>query len=232
MKKTHIQPNFFVYLVLVLSLIAGCKKDDGDNNPAGTVKDVEGNVYHTVTIGTQTWMIENLMTTKYRNGDPIPLVPDSAQWIALSTGAICYYDNNSANGNTYGLLYNWYAVNDPRNIAPEGWHVPTREEWNTLITFLGGGMVAGGKLKEAGTTHWNSPNTGATDEAGFKGLPAGGRRFTGEFQSLGQSTLIWTSTNQNATEAWPIGLAYNSELLFNSFSMNKNSGFSVRCIKD
>jgi uncharacterized protein (TIGR02145 family) len=232
MKRTHIQPVFFVYLVLAFSLIAGCKKDDSDDNPASTVKDADGNVYHTVTIGTQTWIVENLKTTKYRNGDPIPQVTDSAQWIALTTGAYCYYDNNPANGNTYGLLYNWYAVNDSRKIAPEGWHVASLEEWNVLNTFLGGDLISGGKLKETGTTHWNSPNTGATDEVGFKGLPGGGRSFEGVFQNIGQSGLWWTSTESSANDAWPCGLSCNSELIFKSFSLKKNSGFSVRCIKD
>lgn len=232
MKKIRFQSFYFVYLVLGLSLIAGCKKDDNDNNPAVTVLDVDGNIYHTVTIGTQTWMIENLNTTRYRNGDTIPMVPESAQWLSLSTGACCYYDNNSAYRSTYGLLYNWFAVNDSRNIAPEGWHVASREEWNILNTFLGGDLVSGGKLKETGTLHWNSPNTGATDEVGFKGLPGGGRAFEGPFQSIGQSGFWWTSTENSATDAWPRGLSYNSELIFSSFWLNKKSGFSVKCVKD
>jgi len=232
MKKIHIQPVFFVYLVLAFSLIAGCKKDDSDDNPASTVKDADGNVYHTLTIGTQTWMVENLKTTKYRNGNPIPQVADSAQWIVLTTGAFCYYDNTSTIGDTYGLLYNWFAVNDPRNIAPKGWHVATSDEWNTLNAFLGGEMVSGGKLKETGSTHWNSPYTSAKDEVGFKALPGGGRTNLGNFQNLGKQGLWWTSTENNAADAWPRGLSSDFAMLFMSFSLDKNSGFTVRCIKD
>jgi uncharacterized protein (TIGR02145 family) len=139
-----------------------------------TVTDIDGNIYHTVTIGTQVWMVENLKTTKYRNGDPIPNVTGNA-WAALTTGAYCWYNNDAATYKaTYGALYNWYAVADSRNIAPTGWHVPTDAEWTTLTTFLGGESVAGGKLKETGTNHWTSPNTGATNETGFTALPGGG----------------------------------------------------------
>jgi len=235
MKTKNCFPIFsMVILGLLIILASACSKDDkDDNNPApGTIKDIDGNIYHAVTIGTQTWMVENLKTTQYRNGDPIPQVADGAQWAGLTTGACCYYDNNSTNGNTYGALYNWYAVNDPRNIAPEGWHIASMEEWNILNTFLGGELVSGGKLKEAGTTHWNSPNAGATDEVGFKGLPGGGRSLDGIFNSVGQSGIWWTTTESTATDAWPRGLSYDSELIFSSFWLDKNSGFSVRCIKD
>jgi uncharacterized protein (TIGR02145 family) len=235
MKKKICFPIFsMVVLGLFLILASACTKDDNDHNNTapGTIKDKDGNVYHAVTIGTQTWMVENLKTTQYRNGDPISQVADSAQWISLSTGAYCYYNNNTDNSTTYGALYNWYAVNDPRNIAPEGWHVASMEEWNILNSFLGGDLVSGGKLKETGTTHWNSPNTGATDEFGFKGLPGGGRTSDGIFQSIGQSGFWWTSTENSTTDAWPRGLSYNSELIFSSFWLDKNSGFSVRCIKD
>jgi uncharacterized protein (TIGR02145 family) len=216
-----------------LFLTSSCSSDDQDENPVqNTVKDIDGNVYHTITIGTQTWMVENLATSRYRNGEPIPQITEVDQWISLTNGACCFYDNSSVNGDVYGMLYNWYAVNDPRNLAPEGWHVASTEEWNTLISFLGGELVSGGKLKETGTAHWNSPNTGATDESGFKGLPGGGRSQEGVFNSIGQSGLWWTSTENSTTDAWPRGLAYNSELIFSSFWMSKRIGFSVRCIKD
>lgn len=232
MKTINRYAVFFFYLGLVAILSVGCKKEDNPDDHTGTIKDKDGNVYHAVTIGTQTWMVENLITTKYRNGDPIPQVADDAQWAGLFTGACCFYDNNSANGSTYGALYNWYAVNDPRNIAPEGWHVASMEEWNILNTFLGGELVSGGKLKETGTTHWDSPNTGATDEAGFKGLPGGGRSLDGLYNSIGQSGLWWTTAESNPDNAWPRGLSYNSALIFSSMWLDKNSGFSVRCIKD
>ena len=124
-----------------------------------TVTDIDGNVYQTVTIGTQEWMAENLKVTHYRNGDPIQLVTDDSSWSNLSTGAYCDYDNDGDNVAVYGRLYNWFAVNDSRAIAPAGWHVATAADWQTLIDILGGDAVAGGKMKEAGTAHWLAPNT-------------------------------------------------------------------------
>src|ERR1035437_4904310 len=127
-----------------------------------------------VTICTQSWMLKNLDVSTYRNGDLIPEVTDGSAWSALTAGAWCWYNNDSAtNASTYGKLYNWYAVNDPRGLAPTGWHVPSDAEWTTLSTCLGGNAVAGGAMKETGTTHWTSPNTGATNSSGFTGLPGG-----------------------------------------------------------
>lgn len=130
-------------------------------------------VYKIVKIGNQVWMAENLNTSHYLNGDSIPQVQDKAEWVALTTGAWCYYQNDAENGKTYGKLYNWYAVNDPRGLAPEGWHIPTDAEWIALIDYLGGTNVAGGKMKQIGTVHWISPNLGATNESGFSALPGG-----------------------------------------------------------
>ena len=118
-------------------------------------------------------MAENLKVSHYRNGDAIPNVADKAFWASLTSGACCDYDSGTGDAETYGRLYNWYAVNDRRNIAPEGWHVPSDAEWQILIDDLGGDSVAGGKLKEGGTTHWQSPNTGASNETGFSSLPGG-----------------------------------------------------------
>jgi uncharacterized protein (TIGR02145 family) len=197
------------------------------------VTDVDGNVYNTVTIGTQTWMKENLKTTHYRNGDPIPNVTDNAAWITLTTGAYSNYNNDAANVATYGRLYNWYAVNDARNIAPAGWHVPTDGELNALVNYLGGVSIAGGKLKEAGTTHWASPNTGATNSSGFTALPGGFRLSTGGFFGyITQNGYIWSSTEYNAAGAWLGGVSYNSNGVESGTSVFKYSGISVRCIKD
>ncbi|MEO6542359.1 MAG: fibrobacter succinogenes major paralogous domain-containing protein, partial [Ferruginibacter sp.] len=146
-----------------------------------------------VTICTQIWMLKNLEVTTYRNGDLIPEVTDPTVWSTLTTGAWCYYSNNAANGPVYGKLYNWYAVNDPRGLAPTGWHVPTDAEFTTLRTCLGGNAVAGGKLKEIGTTHWNSPNVGATNSSGFTALPAG-ESGGGAGINMGQFNNMWTST--------------------------------------
>ena len=177
-------------IMLLFTLVSCSKKDDPfnqvNNQNAATVTDIDGNVYHTVTIGTQTWMVENLKTTRYRNGEAIPNITDNASWAALITCAYCDYNNIPSNSITYGKLYNWYAVNDSRNIAPMGWHVSTDAEWTTLTTFLGGTSIAGGKLKENGTIHWNSPNVGATNETGFSALP-GGYRLNSGFYGAGDS---------------------------------------------
>ena len=195
----------------------------------GTVTDIDGNVYHTVTIGTQVWMVENLKTTKYRNGDAISYVTGS--WVSLVTGAYCWYNNDAANKTTYGGLYNWYAVADSRNIAPTGWHVATDAEWTKLTTYLGGESVAGGKLKETGTTHWSSPNAGATS-SGFAALPGGYRdAYDDSFDYVGYAGYWWSSTARDAALAWPRGLDYDGADVTRNGS-DKRDGFSVRCVRD
>ncbi len=201
----------------------------------GTVTDYDGNVYNTITIGTQVWMKENLKVTHYRDGSPISKVTDGATWATLatsSTGAYCWYNNDSVtNGQVYGALYNWYAVNDSRKIAPAGWHVPTDAEWTTLETYLGGVSVAGGKLKETGTTHWASPNTGATNESGFTALPGGYRYSSGTFAVLTMNGLWWTATEGNLYDAKYHWLFYDYSLVTLA-TLNKKAGLSVRLIKD
>jgi uncharacterized protein (TIGR02145 family) len=209
----------------------GCQKDDSENNNL-TVADYDGNVYRTVKIGTQTWMVENLKVTHYRNGDPIPNVTDNAEWIALTTGAYCWYNNDeAANKDIYGALYNWYAV-ETGNLCPTGWHVPIDAEWTTLINFLSGEAVAGGKLKEMGMTHWNNPNTGATNISGFTALPGGylveGGLF---FYDVGQDGYWWSSTEYNTALAMDRHMFYNDSNVV-SYHDNKEYGFSVRCVKD
>ena len=209
--------------------------DQTNNDPTsttGTVKDIDGNVYKTVTIGTQVWMVENLKTTKYRNGDPIPHVLVNTTWAALTNGAYCWYNNDiTANKATYGALYNWFTVIDKRHIAPSGWHVPTDGEWAILTTFLGGKSFAGGKLKETLTSHWSSPNTGATNNSGFTALPGGYRDKFGVFSMVGNIGGWWASTQYSKSVAWYRYVDYNSSIVY-SCSSYKNSGFSVRCIKD
>jgi uncharacterized protein (TIGR02145 family) len=195
-----------------------------------SVVDIDGNFYHAVAIGTQVWMAENLRTTKYRDGSPIPNVTDSSVWILTTEGAYCNYNNDTTHSNTYGRLYNWYAVIDTRNIAPEGWHVPTQDEWNTLVQFLGGGAVAGGKLKETGTAHWNSPNRGATNAYGFSGLGAGTRLTI--FSGIGQEGTYWNASIWAETkDPWVTSLFYNS-MGAGAISYDEHNGLSVRCIKD
>jgi uncharacterized protein (TIGR02145 family) len=184
-----------------------------------------------VTICGQIWMLNNLEVTTYRNGDPIPQVTDPSAWAGLTTGAWCYYNNNSANGPVYGKLYNWYAVNDSRGLAPTGWHVPSDAEWTTLETCLGGASVAGGAMKETGTTHWTSPNTGATNSSGFTGLPGGYRYSDGSFLDVGNYSDWWSSTQSTIAEALDRYVGYNAASISSS-SYAKQGGFSVRCIKD
>jgi uncharacterized protein (TIGR02145 family) len=229
-----------IYPLLVMGfafiLITGCKKEDDNNdNPSseltyGSVTDIEGNVYKTIVIGTQTWMAENLKVTKYRNGDVITNITDGTAWENAKTGACSDYDNTL--NSTYGKLYNFYSVIDSRNIAPIGWHVPTDAEWATLTEYLGGVMVAADKLKEAGTTHWKSPNTGATNESGFTALPGGFRSyFEGKFYQIGTTGSWWTSSDNGAIMAWNRDVYYNISTETN-YSNDKANGYSVRCVKD
>jgi len=211
-----------------LSNVPSGKTEPGDST---TVTDIDGNVYKTIKIGNQWWMAENLKVTHYRNGDPIPNVTDNSAWSGLSTGAYCNHDNNEINVDTYGRLYNWYAVVDSRNIAPAGWHVPTDAEWQTLVDYLGGSAIAGGKMKEAGTTHWYSPNTGATNESGFTALPGGWRDMDGYFSSLGGSAYFWSSTEYDTSTA-EMHILYFKHSSVNHISGLKRCGLSVRCVRD
>jgi uncharacterized protein (TIGR02145 family) len=227
----RIRHNLTVYLITMVAMVAmvvtGCKKEKDDPE---TVADIDGNVYKTVVIGSQVWFGENLKTTKYGNGEPIPEVTGETEWFNLTSGAHCRYNNNSANTPVYGLLYNWHAVKDSRNVCPDGWHVPTYNDWVTLVDFLGGESVAGGKLKEKGTSHWFSPNTGATDEYGFTALPSG-YRMSGSFQQPGYYGVFWSSTEEDATDGWILNLVSSSTQSYLE-SAYKTDGLSVRCIKD
>jgi uncharacterized protein (TIGR02145 family) len=188
--------------------------------------------YSTVTIGGQVWMQKNLNVCKYRNGDDIPQVQDPTLWANLTTGAWCYYENNTANGSIYGKLYNWYAVNDPRGLAPLGYHVPTDADWTTLTTFLGGTAVAGGKMKATGTSLWTSPNTAATNESGFTGLPGGSRNdVDGLFGYVGNIGSWWSSSEDDTTAAFGRTLGYSFGNV-SYFIFPKGRGFSVRCVKE
>lgn len=196
------------------------------------VTDIDGNVYHIVTIGTQDWMVENLKTTKYRDGTPILNITDNTAWAQLTTGAYCWYNNDATtHKSTYGALYNWYTVVDIRNLCPTGWHVPTDDEWLTLTNYLKGQSIAGGKLKETGTTHWHSPNTGATNETGFTALPGGARDPFGSFFNLGNSGFWWSTTEQDANSVWYPYIFYNDVIAFRTYS-DKKLGLSVRCVRD
>ena len=213
--------RLLLVLVIIAILFEGCCKDYpqypgrttaifNPNKTYGTVTDIDGNVYKTITIGKQTWMAENLRVTRYRNGDPIRYLPvnkngqDSLQF--MTQGVYCAY-NDTANPDsiaTYGLLYGGYAVTDPRGIAPEGWHVPTAQEWDSLIVAVnygindiddyGNSKLVGGKLKEGGNRHWHSPNY-ANNTSGFSALPGGFRFTDNTYNRLGSACLFWTSTS-------------------------------------
>jgi len=209
----------------------------------GILTDIDGNTYKTIVIGDQCWMAENLEVTHYRNGDNIPRVTDPDTWRYLTTGARCEYDDNPAFVPVYGRLYNWYAMIDTRNIAPEGWHVPSDAEWKQLEMYLGmsqeeadqeggyRGTDEGGRLKDAGFLYWYSPNTGATNETGFTGLPGGYRSNGGSYATLYSSGLFWTSTEALSISAWFRHLYYKSAGVSRD-DLNKECGFSVRCVKD
>ena len=191
-----------------------------------------GIVLPSVTIGTQIWMAKNLDVTTYRDGTPIPQVTDPNAWANLTTGAWCYYNNASANGLIYGKLYNWYAVNDPRGLAPVGWHIPSHAEWNTLSNFLGGSSVAGGFMKETGTLHWRSPNTAATNSSGFTALPAGFLDSGGaSFLTINDNANWWSTTEVSIAGAYYRYMNYTNNTLYVN-GVNKKQGNSVRCVKD
>ncbi len=204
-----------------------------NNSSAGTVTDYDGNSYPTVTIGEQVWMQANLNVGHYRNGDPINEVQEGWWWTSAA-GAWCYYENNPANGTIYGKLYNWNAVNDPRGLAPEGWHIATYADWQILGYYLGGEAMAGGKMKS--TTGWNAPNSGATNSSGFTGLPGGFRwddESNGAFGGVGHVGYWWSSTSNGVCcgSAWYVALGYNNNGLTSSHSTSQY-GYSVRCVKD
>ncbi len=208
------------------------------------VTDKDGNEYKTVKIGSHEWTTENLTVERYRNGDLIPHVRDKEEWSDLKTGAWCYYNNNPKNGNKYGKLYNWYAVNDSRRLAPEGWHVPSDSEWTKLTDNLGGITKErklengskywyiksiGGKLKAR--TLWNNPNTGATNESGFSAFPGGFRYSNGNFTSIGKYGNFWSASEYSIGTAWNRVLYYDDSGVASYYSSMLH-GLSVRCVKD
>lgn len=198
----------------------------------GTVTDIDGNVYYTVTIGTQIWMVENLKVTKFQNGDPISNVIADSIWWRINTKAYCNYNNDSNNGKIYGHLYNWWVVNDSRKIAPTGWHVPSDGEWTILSNYLGGDSVSGWKLMENGVIHWNSLALGGSNESGFTALPGGYRNSIGGFSDLRNKGNWWSSTNSDEDFTGSFGLRMDDMRLYKNLQTNKLGGASIRCVKD
>ena len=184
-----------------------------------------------VTIGYQVWMIKNLDVATFRNCDPIPQAKTAEEWKKAGENqqpAWCYYDNDPANGTKYGKLYNWYAVNDARGLAPQGYHIPTDAEWTTLTTYLGGEEVAGTKMKN--TSGWNENGNG-TNSSGFNGLPGGSRNSSGPFDAIGKVGSWWSSPELNTDDAWDLSLYYLNGFVY-SFKYDKGDGLSVRCLRD
>jgi uncharacterized protein (TIGR02145 family) len=225
----HMQLKISAILLLGVGL-AGVQAQTGtllDN-----VTDIDGNVYKTVTIGNQVWMVEDMKTTRYRNGDPIGTTnPDTMDISSESTPKYQWaYNGDESNAATYGRLYTWYAATDKRNIAPVGWHVPTNAEWDSLTSFLGGKIAAQAKLKEAGTIHWNSPNDG-TNESGFTALP-GGNHWGNKFLGIGLFTHWWTATEHDTLFAWRRRLKNDGPANNYKGYAHKINAWLVRCIKD
>lgn len=244
-----------IFFLLVSTVFwCACSEDkiDGKLNSKkeqSTMIDIDGNVYltdyilnrptipvlsYTSSIGQQIWTVQNLNVSRYRNGDPIPQVADQAQWAQLTTGAWCYFNNDPANGAIYGKLYNWYAVNDPRGLAPIGYHVSTDSELTILTNFLGGQTVAGGKMKA--NSLWAAPNVGVTPDSRFSGLPGGFRFSDGTSSEFGydsgQGGFWWSSTAiPSENYAWRIGV-FNSASNVSRGVQGKRDGLSVRCVKD
>jgi len=229
MKK---KPGILIFQILAMGLSAmitiSCSKTADENT---TVKDIDGNVYKTVTIGNQVWMAENLKTINFNDGTPITLVTGNSAWGALTTPGYCWYANEEATSKaTFGALYNYYTVKTG-NLCPTGWHMPSDGEWTTLTTYLGGDSIAGRKLKETGITHWQTPNTGATNETGFNALPGGYRTDTGPYNSIGQSGYWWSSTGISLVSSWNRTMSYAEKKVERNGSFTQN-GFSVRCIRN
>jgi uncharacterized protein (TIGR02145 family) len=220
-----------MYYVKVLSFVFSIYCFYISNLQAQTVKDIDGNIYHTLSLGQQEWMLENLRVTHYSNGENIPRIPDSQMWSNLTSGALCSYDSSLINLKLYGEIYNWFAVSDARNVCPSGWHVPSDAEWTVLTDYLGGENIAGGKLKEKSTAYWKRPNSGATNESGFLALPGGFRNYDGIFYDRGYYGFWWSATKAKSGVAWGRGLYY----FYGDVNRDYNEmtdGFSVRCVRD
>jgi uncharacterized protein (TIGR02145 family) len=220
----------FIALVYLQTLLLFTIINVATAQNGSTVKDLDGNNYKTIKIGNQTWMAENLRSTKYNDGTVIPLVTDKPSWILLSTPAFCWYNNDTIYKNSYGALYNGYAINTDK-LCPSGWHVSTEAEWETLIDFLGGKNIAGGKLKESGTTFWKEPNSGATNESGFTALPGGTRYKNGLFFSIKTNGYWWILSKAGSLNGWYWSMN-NSTVGLSKNYYDLTNGSSVRCVRD
>jgi len=223
-KKYWFYQQAILYVLLII--LNSCDKDKPPVPTGEQVTDIDGNVYNTITIGSQVWMVEDLKVTKYNDGTTIPYITDNNDWGNNTTGAYTCYNNDK----TRNKLYNWFAVNTGK-LAPAGWHVSTHEDWTILTNFLGGEDVAGGKLKESGAVHWGSPNIGGSNESGFTALPGGFRFGDGTFSSFGDGGYWWTATDFDALNAWSHYIFSNGSSIKRGH-YDKRGGYSIRCIKD
>jgi uncharacterized protein (TIGR02145 family) len=230
-----------ITLILVIVFIIGCSSTNNSDVETSTynytqganITDIDGNSYPTIVTNcnNQTWMQKNLNVSHFRNGDVIPQVTNTNTWTNLTTPAWCYYNNDPANGPLFGKIYNSYAVNDPRGLAPVGYHIPTDAEWTTFTNCIGGQSSAGGAMKETGYIHWLAPNTEATNISGFTGLAGGFRNTGNSFQEFGYYGNWWSSL-VTSTYAIPRRLNYNNGSISIIDAYDFSDGFSVRCIKD
>jgi uncharacterized protein (TIGR02145 family) len=226
MRKRYLSATLFSLLLILLSI--NCHKED---DPLEPVKDIEGNSYATVRIGTQVWMAENLRATMFNDGEEIPLVDDDASWLSSTNAGYCWYNNDETGyKDPYGALYNGYTISTGK-LCPAGWHIPGKEDLQMLIDFTGDSTSGGGKLKEAGTDHWLSPNKGAENSTGFSALPAGIRYFEGTFTANSEFTSFWSATETGNNGAWYLSLYYGDTKV-RLDSISKKYGLSVRCVQD
>jgi uncharacterized protein (TIGR02145 family) len=228
--KNGSSSRFTAILTLILLIVtAGCSGHSGEQ-ATEDVKDIDGNTYHTVSIGRHVWMSENLKVSRYRNGEPIPEKTSADEWPALQSGAWASYENNKENGQRYGYLYNWFAVNDPRGLAPVGWHVATDAEWSELASTLGGEEKAGNALKAPG--QWKDAGPDKQQASGFNSLPAGARRDSdGQFVLLGEFARFWTSSVASGEKVFGRAMEYYDGALRHG-EVGRKNGFSVRCVRD
>jgi len=213
---------FYLIIFLFIVSISFSQEINQQSNTTGKVKDIDGNVYKTIKIGEQLWMAENLKVTHYRNGEKIPCLNDEDEW-DNNNGAYCYYDGDTTNIEKYGMLYNWFALNDKRSVAPKGWHVPSDKEWQTLVDYLGGETIAGDKMKRI---------EGSITENGFSALPGGYRYNYGLFDGMGTNSYFWSSTESNGGNAWHRYLYSGNSNVYRDDSGWKQGGYSIRCVKD
>lgn len=235
------QTGFLATCIVLVLAFSGCDNTTETRetvltapDPVGVVYDYDYNAYGLITIGDQGWLQENMIAEHYSTGDSIPCITGNSDWENTSEGAWCDYNNDAQNEKVYGHLYNWYVAHDARNICPEGFHVPTNDEYNALVSFLGGQLVAAGKMKEAGTAHWSPPNTGANNSSGFTALPGSSRRWDGVFDGdLGTDANFWSSSYAPTSgDGYAVSMDNEGGDIANNFEMEAERGLSIRCMQN